>query len=139
MSIAGNIEIPIAQLHTGSSGRDSEMREVMHAASHPKIIYALKEIRARDPACRLQDVALDAAGKECPFTAAGMLTIAGNTRRIEASLQVTHAPAGLAVVGRVPLAWADYGVDDPSILVARLDSIVTVTFSTVIPLAPTAK
>ena len=36
--------------------------------------------------------------------------------------------------GSLPIQWADFNVEDPSILIAKLDPTVTITYRTVIPI-----
>jgi hypothetical protein len=38
------------------------------------------------------------------------------------------------ISGKLTIAWAEYNVQDPSILIAKLDPSVTIAYSTEVPL-----
>ena len=38
------------------------------------------------------------------------------------------------IKGALPIQWADYNIEDPSILIAKLDPIVIISYQTKVPL-----
>ena len=127
LSIRAEISFPVAKFDTGSSARDREMRTVMAANEFPSVhVNVLRA--ARD--CPPDKVSADAP---CESTMHGTLSIRGTTREVTLPYVIRRNAGGFEVSGLFPFAWAAFGVEDPSILIAKLDPTVTVKFAVQVP------
>ncbi|MFN8392352.1 MAG: YceI family protein [Bdellovibrionota bacterium] len=123
-TVRGEVHAPVARFDTDNSSRDKTMREVMAAETYPDVKFALSGIEI---GCTPSSLA---AGQACSATLRGDLTIRGQTKpwEIPATLSLLGNRYELRGTGR--LRWSDFGVEDPSIFVARLSKDVTVFIET---------
>ncbi|MCC6955111.1 MAG: YceI family protein, partial [Deltaproteobacteria bacterium] len=82
------------------------------------------------PGC---DIASLSEGAECQSALSGKLTIRGNERPARLEVRIARRSGSLDVSGSTTVNWADFNVEDPSILVARLDRAVQIHVHTVLP------
>lgn len=131
-SVVLSLELPVAELDTENSKRDSRMREILLAENYPTITFSGAGLsRGCTPAL----VARDGV---CEDFIKGELTILATTKEIELPLLIRMETGNAYVVtGSIPIRWAEYGVEDPSIFVARVDPVVTIYFS--VSLQPDAR
>lgn len=122
-SVRASLQLPVAKLSTDSESRDERMREVMFESEHPFVKFEGKSLSGGcTPALVLRD-------GSCSDTLRGELSIVAETRSVEIPITISSSiPEGFLVRGKLPFKWADYGVEDPSILIARLDPVATVFF-----------
>lgn len=123
----GWVEFSVEAMNTGNSMRDSKMRRVMHADQHPKVRLKIEHVNLcgtdeNDIAARI------VTSPGCQGSASGVLTISGVSKPTTFLFSVTRNEDHFIVDGGFSLRWADYGVEDPSILVAHLDDTVKVKF-----------
>lgn len=59
--------------------------------------------------------------------------MSGTLRQVIIPATISSSPTGYSISGKTTLKWADYGVDDPSILVVHLDPKVTIKFELQLP------
>lgn len=122
-SIRAELILPIGSFDTGSSSRDERMREVMHADLYPEVRLVISNtIGVCDPS------ALN-VGASCSATLEGILNINNTRRQLRIPAQVRHDVEGYAVSGKIAFNWADFGIEDPSIFIAKLDPTVSVDFT----------
>ena len=126
-SVRADIALPVAGFDTENAMRDKRMREVMAAVEFPEVHFYLNRI---DGLCRPQDLQLHS---RCQAQANGDLTIHGVSRNISFPISVEAEAEGYKVSGRAGLKWPDFGVVDPSILVAKLSPSVSVSFECLLP------
>lgn len=128
-SISASLSIPVASFDTDNSSRDEELRGVMFAEKYPAVVFSATKLKGDcTPALVLRD------GK-CEDSLIGELQIAAKKESIELPITILRTEGDrFRVEGKFPLRWADYGVEDPSIFIARLKPVVTIFFS--VDLAP---
>jgi polyisoprenoid-binding protein YceI len=126
-SVQVSVEIPIKELDTDNSMRDSKLRSIMAAEEFPLLRFIGAGLAKKcTPALVLRD------GK-CHDTMPGSLTIRDISKKVALSVEITKVPKGFTVKGLLPIIWADYGVEDPSILVAKVEPLVNVLFTVQLP------
>jgi polyisoprenoid-binding protein YceI len=123
-SVQVSLAIPVAKLDTDNSMRDDRMREILFADKYPEISFKANGLNKNcTPAIVQQD------GK-CKDSITGDLTILSTTKQVTIPITISNgANKGYVVSGKIPLKWAEYGVEDPSIIIAHVDPIVTVFFN----------
>lgn len=130
----GALDIATASLSTGGGPRDSRMLAYcLEAGRFPTIHFALTTITG--------DVAaLKAGDPSGTVTLVGALTIRDVTRTVSVPAAFVYDAVGLKLSGRYDLLWADFGVPDPSVVIATLAPEMYVSFDLLAtsPTAPTA-
>lgn len=111
--LEGSVRIPAVSLHTGNARRDRRMlAESLLAAVHPDILFEPRRLRALE-----SEPAVPGRGS---FRLEGDLSVRGVSRPVALRLEVASAGGRLLVDGETELAWADFGVPDPSFLLVRI-------------------
>ena len=113
LRITGRIEIDAATLVTGNDKRDATMHgKSLLVPSFPSIVFSPAHFSTSGAA---------ADGAPVSGTLTGQLTIRGKTR--SQSMAVTLTPQGgrISVAGTFDVAWADFGIPDPSFFVVRIE------------------
>ncbi len=123
LCVTGQLFFPLVGFSTNRESRDERLREVMASAEFPNVTFEIGDFL---PSCGFDLLQKDT---QCPGTIVGNLTIRNTSRKVTLSTIFSRREGVYSVQGTYPIAWADYGVEDPSILVAKLDPIVTVSFS----------
>lgn len=119
-SLNGEVTIPVTGLDTESSMRDKKMRTVMHASEHPTISFRFNQGRGN---CSR------ASSENCRGELPGTLTIAGVSLPVMLAVEYLHHEGTLTVQASTTIRWADFGVEDPSILVARVAPETTIAIT----------
>lgn len=122
-SIVVQLKVPVVNFDTDNGMRDERMREVMAEESYKYVSFESEGKKGEcTPALVLRD-------GTCEDVLSGKLTIRSKTSPVEIPIVISSSGEnGFVVKGKLPISWAEYGVEDPSILIARLDPIVTVLF-----------
>ena len=123
-SIKAKINFPIASFDTGNSSRDEELRKVMHAQQIPDVQLELNNIALA--ACSLSALEKSTV---CQQEILGELTINNVKKNVPLHTTFTKQGDDYIIAGTTELRWEDYGVDDPSILVAKVYPSVKINFS----------
>ena len=127
-TISATLTIPVASLDTGSESRDEEMRECMDVAIYPSITVEVPEIR---PSCEERALTAEPA---CPYSTKGSITIRNVTLPSAITGTIRRNTRGDIVVdGATQINWAHFGVKDPSILIARVNEDVSISFQITLP------
>lgn len=126
-TLHGDIHLGVKSFNTENARRDSRMLEVLAAEAFPEVVYHLEKIEGK---CAIETLQV---GQSCDDTALGELTIRDHTLAVPLALHIDKAEDGLTVTGESQLQWGDYGVEDPSILVAKLDKTVAVHLTVNLP------
>jgi polyisoprenoid-binding protein YceI len=122
-TIAATLSIPVASLDTDSKSRDEEMRDSMEESRFPAITVRVPEIR---PSC--EEAALSLA-PDCNYATQAIVTIRDVTLPIDLKGTIRRNAVGTIVVdGTTQLDWSKFGVKDPSILIAKVDETVQISF-----------
>lgn len=129
LPIKAKLEIPVAQFDTDGESRDKRMREVMDSEHSPKVILHVDSIM---PKCSAE---VFYGGESCEILIATRLIIRGREKPMNFRGDLLKIDGRAALTGEVSFSWADFGVEDPSILIAKLDPLVKILFSVSIPLS----
>jgi hypothetical protein len=117
----------VGDFNTGNGARDRKMREVMAADVHPQVRLT---VHAADAAC-LPVLGLPEA--HCRGTLDAELTIRDVTKRLSIPYLISEEEKQFNISGEFPLVWSEFHVEDPSILIAKLNPNVQVAFSVHLP------
>jgi polyisoprenoid-binding protein YceI len=108
----GEVTVDVASIATDQSRRDAYFRDnVMDVATHPTATFAVT-----GPA----DLP-ELTGTPVTVPVAGELTLAGTTRPVEVDLSIVRTADGVDVSGSVPVTFADFGIDAPSLGFVRVE------------------
>lgn len=123
-SIHAEVKIPVARFNTERESRDERLREVMAAEQFPFVEINIFNIA---PGC-LPERITDSS--PCSTHAPATLLIRGVSKAVELPLHISrNQDSSLQASGSLTLSWQDFGIEDPSILVAKLAKDVTVQYT----------
>ena len=126
--IQGEVRIPVASLTTDSAMRDRKMLVVMGAPTFSEIVFRVTALEG------LTAAVVNGYG---PLQIHGNLSIREITKPVILSGTLATQPNGaLDVNGTTTISWADYGVEDPSIFIAKLSPTVNISFTLHLPSLP---
>lgn len=113
------LRVPVAELKSGESGLDKNMRKAMNADKHPAVSFKLVSWDLGKPA---EGVLLAAT--------TGELTINGTTKTIALPLEMRPGAGSVAVRGSYELKMSDYGIPPPKLMMGaiKVRDAVTVRF-----------
>jgi len=131
LSVKATINFPVARFSTGGEMRDERMREVMDEEhSH----YVTLSVDSISPKCSARE--FNQTGV-CAVDVHSRLSIRGNERHLLLNSMLRGASDSIELAGKVQFSWLDFGVEDPSILVAKLEPNMSVEYSVKLPRAVT--
>jgi polyisoprenoid-binding protein YceI len=119
---SARIEVDVASIATDSGSRDSYFRgTAMRAGRFPTATFVLTSpVKAsRTPV----------TGQPQKVSAAGDLTLAGVTRSVSVNLDAVFDGERGQVVGRIPITFADFGVEAPDLGFVKVEDAGFVEFS----------
>ncbi len=117
---SGRLEVTAAALRTGLGPRDARLLAyALEVTRFPTITYTVADARG---------LAAKGGGEAI---LRGSLTIRDVTLPLDVPVHYGWEGTSLRLSGRVELSWADFGVPDPSVLVATVTPQVSVTFDVV--------
>ena len=126
-SVQLNLDFPVTALDTDDTSRDENMRESMDAAAYPFIHFQLPSVGKELCSPSLQE------GQSCSFTSIGNLSIRNIVKPVKVTATILKGPADSFILeGISNLDWSDFGVKDPSILVARVHKEVSIQFKIIL-------
>ncbi|NLA66000.1 MAG: YceI family protein [Leucobacter sp.] len=121
---SAQFEVDVASITTDSSQRDSYFRgQALNTATHPTARFELSA-----PVATSQ---VPVAGEVVEQTLSGDLTIAGVTQRVTFAVQLRTDGMTTEIVGQIPIAFADFGVEAPSLGFVSVEPTGFVEFSLV--------
>lgn len=126
-SIRAKIIFPVVGFDTDSEGRDEELRHDMHSDIYPNVEFELSSVNNICPSIDL------VRGKVCEISLLGNLSISGIKKQVTIPGSLLLNNNIYKVKGTFPVTWGEFGVEDPSILIAKLDPIAYVGFTLDIP------
>jgi polyisoprenoid-binding protein YceI len=123
-NIVVSLSLPVRSFNTDNSMRDSRLMEVMLVEQYPTVDVELSGLSGGcTPALVMRD-------KTCRDQLSGTLTIRGTEQPVSIPVTISFAADGhFHVAGEYSFAWPDFGIEDPSIFVAKLHPIVKIQFS----------
>ena len=126
--IAASLSIPVSALDTDSESRDEEMHDCMESTKFPTITIDMPRIT---PSCTEKELASHAP---CSYSTTGAVTIRDVTLPLALAGSITQDASGtISVSGSTHLDWSKFGVKDPSILVAKVNEDVRISFNLGLP------
>jgi hypothetical protein len=132
--LALSLTLPVGRFDTENSTRDKKMRRVMSAAEYPRVSFTGGTLQHGCTPSRVL------AEGECKDSLSGKLTILKTTLAVELpTLIKADSEGGYVITGSLPIDWAFFGVEDPSILIASVDPIVTIFYEVRLPATTEAK
>ena len=121
-SIKAKIELPVSQFDSDNNARDERMREVMAAEIVPNVIFELSKIEGLQHPHNMVD------GRTYPIKISGNLKIRETSKNIEILSSIKKTNDKFNVSGEIVIDWSEYGVEDPSIIVAKLYKDLKISF-----------
>jgi polyisoprenoid-binding protein YceI len=119
---------PLSSFDTEMTSRDEKLRTVMHQDLFPN---ATIDFTVSGDTCPIATLSIN---DKCSVEAQGKITIAGKTLDLRIPVDVERdSQAILRIHAQTVLQWRAFGIDDPSILVAKLYEDVTVDFFVKVP------
>jgi polyisoprenoid-binding protein YceI len=123
-SVIVELTLPVAHFDTDNSLRDSKMRRVMSAEQYPLVTFKSSQLLE---GCSPEVVQQK---KTCETTLEGALTILAVTQEISLPVSISYEKdKSYRITGMILLTWGEFGVEDPSILIASVDPTVEVSFT----------
>ncbi len=129
LSVRALVKFPVDAFATGGESRDERMREVMDSEHVPLVTLSIDSF---EPRCALERFQ---SRVSCPVTLAARLSIRGVEKPLTLTGNMVRAATDVVLSGETRFSWADFGVEDPSILVAKLDPEVLVSYTVRLPVA----
>lgn len=127
-SVQLEVTIPVQKLDTGSKSRDREMRKDMSSDEYPEIKVIVP------PPAQFCDFVTVTPDHPCTFTASGFLTIKNVTKEVPLKCEISVDPTrDYRIRGTAEFDWPDFGIEDPSIFLAKVHPETRVTFQLNLP------
>lgn len=105
---AVDITVQVSAIASDNGQRDRQFQgRIMDAGQFPTATFTLTE--------PIPLAEVPAVGAEIALSATGELTMHGTTQTVAIPLTMTRTADGLAATGSVEIAYADYGIDNPSV------------------------
>ncbi len=121
-ALTGRLSVQAASLTTGLGPRDSRLLSwCLEAPRFPTIELVVSSITGAVEGLR-------AAAGAGTVTLVGTLTVRDTTREVAIPAAYAWEGTNLRLNGRYELAWPDWNVPDPSIVLSKLDPDMVVTF-----------
>ncbi len=112
------VRIPVSELDTDNGKRDRKMRAVMEADKFPEIVFVASPLPC-DPRRE---------SGQCAGEMKGEIQIRGVRKPLVLQLRQTPGANGnVTVHAETALNWSEFGVEDPSIFIAKLRETVRVS------------
>jgi polyisoprenoid-binding protein YceI len=128
LSIVVDLKIQVKTFDTDWDSRDEKLQECMASDTYPMASFTSTRLSEN---CK--PTVIDIAGK-CSGTLTGILTMRDVSKEVALPVSITKEQNSYLISGTLPVTWADYNIEDPSILIAKLDPIVTISYETKVPL-----
>lgn len=126
LSIRGDIKIPVARFNTDWESRDEELRHVMDIAHYPDVSFHLAGTQSL---CK-PDSLVEAAS--CTGELLGDLEIKSHRAPQAVGVQVRRDGDDFIVAGDFSINWSEFGVEDPSILIAKVQPQAKIMFEIIL-------
>jgi polyisoprenoid-binding protein YceI len=128
LALTGKIEIQAATLETGNVKRDATMHDTsLDVAEFPAIALEPERFTPSGP---------PAADGSVSGQILGRLTIRGVKHPVTVEATLTPQGSSITAEGTFDVAWADFGIPDPSFFVVRIDPVAHARFKAAFVAAP---
>jgi len=122
---AASFAVDVDSIATDQGSRDSYFRNTaMQTFRYPTATFTLTQAVAAASTPRL--------GEKQTVTATGDLMLRGVTNRVEVTMDVVFDGSRAQVAGRIPITFADYGVEAPNLGFVKVEDAGFVEFSLVL-------
>ncbi len=128
LSIVVDLKIQVKTFDTDWDSRDEKLQECMASDTYPLASFISRRL---SDTCK--PTIIDIAGK-CSGTLTGIITMRDVSKEVALPVTITKGQDSYLISGSLPVTWAEYNIEDPSILIAKLDPIVTISYETKVPL-----
>lgn len=119
-SILAEISIPIKDLNTGNESRDKKIREIMHEDKYPNIIFKARQLSRLCNPAELK--------APCHAELKGLLSLANTTKELTIPVTIIKKDSNYSIQGNVQFNWMDFGIEDPSTFLSKVDHQVKISF-----------
>jgi len=120
LKLSGRIEIGTASMRTGNERRDATMHDKsLLVATYPAIVFEPDRFTPKDPAKTDGAIAGELSGR---------LTIRGQSKAHSIAATLTPRGERIEAAGEFDVAWADFGIPDPSFFVVRIEKVAHARF-----------
>ncbi|MEZ4754171.1 MAG: YceI family protein [Bdellovibrionota bacterium] len=121
LSVLVSLELPVEKMDTDNSSRDKKMMRVMSQEVYSTVTFKAEGLKSCTPSLVLKN-------KVCDDSMHGNLKIRDVEKKVELPIKITAENNSFKISGSLSISWAEFGVEDPSILIASVDEIVTIEF-----------
>ena len=128
LSIVVDLTIKVQTIDTDWDDRDETLQECMAADQYPTVSFTSQRLSDN---CKPS--VIDISGR-CSGNLTGILTIRDVTKEVILPVEITKDLDSYRIKGTLPLQWAEYNIEDPSILIVQLDRTVNISYETIVPL-----
>lgn len=122
-SIRADLKASVADFDTDNKSRDKEMRHVMDAEEFPYVSLVIKGFEGEP----CSPIKVQKAG-ECSGNLLGEIKIRDVSKQVLVPVTIKSERESYRADGEFAINWEDFGVEDPSILVAKLDETVKLKY-----------
>ena len=124
-TISVDVKIPVNKFDTESESRDENLRKVMAAEQFPFVHFKSTSFVSDCAQSKFQEI--------CHGTLGGEIGIREVAKPIELQVKITPDSKTFNIEANTSLNWDEFGVEDPSILIAKLDKKVDIKIKLVLP------
>jgi polyisoprenoid-binding protein YceI len=128
LSIEVDLKIQVKTFDTDWDARDDKLQECMASE-----IYPLASFVSRRLSQSCKPSVIDITGR-CTGMLTGVITMRDVSKEVDLPVSIVKEGDFYTISGALPLQWADYNIEDPSILIAKLDPTVTISYQTKVPI-----
>lgn len=128
LSIVVDLTIKVKTIDTDWDDQDATLQECMASDQYPTVSFTSQRLSDN---CKPSVIDIS---KRCSGSLTGILTIRDVTKEVTLPVEITKEPDSYRMRGTLPLQWADYNIDDPSVLIVQLDRTANISYETVVPL-----
>ena len=128
LSIVVDLTIKVQTINTDWDGRDETLQECMASDQYPTVSFTSQRLSDN---CKPSVIDISS---RCSGNLTGILTMRDVTKEVTLPVEITKELDFYRIQGTLPLQWAEYNIEDPSILIAQLDDTVNISYQTIVPL-----
>ena len=121
-SIRGEMGVPVKSFFTDNSSRDETLRESMAEPKFPEVALKVERSEGLCTPAELQ------TKESCEGFLVGTLQIHGVSQVFKFPISVKRVGADYQVSGEFIFPWTSFGVEDPSIFIARVNKNVKIKY-----------
>ena len=109
---AMHVELPMDQIRSGNAIQDRQMQKLVDVSRFPKVAADLRSLELVSP--------------PYGYTATGEITFVGRGRTYQGEITLTGDAESVTVQGEVTIDIRDFGLQPPSLLILKVDPVLTI-------------